>query len=168
MRRLLAIGVACAVGALAPAAGAVTLTATVERVVDGDTVHVVTRGFPDTVRLVGIDTPETHHPQRGVECFGPQASARALRLMPPGRRVRLETDPTQDVRDRYGRLLAYIYLGNRSGQASVNHSLVVSGHARVYVYGGVPFRFAAGFTASEREARRAGRGLWGPPCRGRR
>lgn len=170
MRRLAQWAAGCALAslALAPAAAAVTLDAVVERVVDGDTVRVVTRGFQDTVRLVGIDTPETRHPERRVECFGPEASARAARLMPPGRRVRLETDPTQDVRDRYGRLLAHVYLGARTGPASVNRSLVASGHARVYVYGGVRFRYAADFERAERAARRAGRGLWGPACRGRR
>jgi micrococcal nuclease len=154
----------------APRAGrareAPTLAATVERVIDGDTIRVRSRGFQDTVRLIGIDTPETRHPGRPVECFGPQASARAARLLPPGRAVVLRADPTQDVRDRYGRLLAHVYTGGRAGAASVNRALVASGHARVYVYGGVRFRHAAAFEAAERAARRAGRGLWGPPCRG--
>jgi micrococcal nuclease len=150
------------------AARAAALDATVERVVDGDTVRVRSRGFDDTVRLVGIDTPETRHPQRGVECFGPEATAAARRQLPEGRTVRLETDPTQATRDRYGRLLAHVYLGSRRGADSVNRALVASGHARVYVYRGVRFTHAAAFEAAERSARAAGRGLWGPPCRGGR
>jgi hypothetical protein len=59
----------------------------------------------DPVRLIGIDTPETRHPSEPVQCFGPAASARTARLLPAGQRVRLVTDGTQDVRDRYGRLL---------------------------------------------------------------
>lgn len=156
----------------APAPGrgrdAAALSAVVERVIDGDTVRVRARGFQDTVRLIGIDTPETRHPTRGVECFGLQASARAARLLPPGRAVTLRGDPTQDARDRYGRLLAYVYLGSRRGPASVNRALVAGGHARVYVYGGVRFRYAHAFEAAQRAARRAGRGLWGPPCDGGR
>jgi len=154
-------------GEPAPQAEA-ALAGTVARVIDGDTVRVRSRGFDDTVRLVGIDTPETRHPQRGVECHGPEATAAARRLLPEGRSVRLETDPTQATRDRYGRLLAHVYLGSRGGADSVNRALVEGGHARVYVYRGVRFRHARSFEAAERAARAAGRGLWGPPCRGGR
>jgi micrococcal nuclease len=144
----------------------VVLRGTVARVVDGDTVQVRVRGFDTVVRLIGIDTPETRHPSRPVECWGPEATARARALMPVGARVRLEADPSQDVRDRYGRLLAHVYTGHRTGAASVNRALVASGAARVYVYGSVPFRYVDAFRRAERAARAAGRGLWGPPCRG--
>lgn len=150
-----------------PAAGAV-LQATVVRVVDGDTLRVRSRGFDTTVRLLGIDTPETHAPGTPVQCFGPEATARARRLMPVGAALRLETDPTQDTRDRYDRLLAYAFRPGRRGAAgSVNHALVASGHARAYVYRpSGPFRYAPAVLAAERRARTAGLGLWGPPCRG--
>jgi micrococcal nuclease len=144
----------------------VALSGTVSRVVDGDTVQVRVRGFDTVVRLIGIDTPETRHPSRPVECWGPEATARARALMPEGASVRLRGDPGQDTRDRYGRLLAYVYTGDRDGAASVNRALVASGAARVYVYGGVPFRHVAAFRRAEAVARAAGRGLWGPPCRG--
>lgn len=146
---------------------AITLHGTVSRVVDGDTVKVISRGFETTVRLIGIDTPETVDPRKPVQCGGPAASARAKRLMPPGRPVVLVTDPTQDVRDRYGRLLAYVYLPRyRGAGGSVNYALVKSGHARVYVYGGVRFRYAVAFFRAEHRARVARRGIWGPPCNG--
>lgn len=162
---LAAIAALIAVGP--PRAGAVTLHGTVSRVVDGDTVKVVVRGFEDTVRLVGIDTPETVAPGQPVRCFGPQASARAARLLPVGGRVVLVTDPTQATRDRYARLLAYVYRpGRRGPEGSVNFSLVASGHAKVYVYGGVRFRHAVPFLKAQSRARRAKRGLWGDPCRG--
>ncbi len=146
---------------------ALTLRGTVSDVVDGDTIKVEVRGFETPVRLIGIDTPETKKPQTPVQCFGPAASARTARLLPLGQRVRLVTDPTQDTRDRYARLLAYVYAPGRSGaRGSVNYSLVASGHAKVYVYGGVRFRYAVPFFRAEHRARKAKRGLWGPPCRG--
>ncbi|MGE3139378.1 MAG: thermonuclease family protein [Thermoleophilia bacterium] len=164
---VLAAAVAVAWGSLSERASAVTLTGTVSQVVDGDTVKVVSRGFETPVRLIGIDTPETRAPGKPVQCFGPAATARAKRLLPVGRRVRLVTDPTQDRRDRYGRLLAYVYTPGRSGPTgSVNHALVASGHAKVYVYGGVRFRHATQFLRAQSRAKKARRGLWAPPCRG--
>ena len=78
--------------------------ARVARVVDGDTVVVDLDGHERTVRLLGIDTPETHHPDRPVECHGPEAAARLGELLPPGTEVRLERDV--EPLDRYGRLYA--------------------------------------------------------------
>jgi micrococcal nuclease len=144
-----------------------TLSGEVTRVVDGDTVKVRSRGFETTVRLIGIDTPETRDPSRPVGCFGPEASAQAKRLLPAGRRVRLVTDDTQDTRDRYGRLLAYVYTPGSSGPTgSVNHRLVRGGYAKVYVYGGVRFVHAGAFFRAQHRARAAKLGLWGPPCFG--
>ncbi len=164
---LLAVASAACVGASASPALGATLSGTVSRVVDGDTITVVSGGFETPVRLIGIDTPETRHPSKPVQCFGPQASARTARLLPVGRRVRLVTDHTQDVRDRYGRLLAYVYTPGRSGAAgSVNADLVRTGHAKVYVYGGVRFEHAGAFFRAQHRARRAHRGLWGGPCFG--
>lgn len=150
-----------------PAAGeGAGLPATVVRVIDGDTIRVEARGFETPVRLLGIDAPETRHPDVGEECFGAEATARLKRLLPEGARVRLETDPSQDARDRYGRLLAYVYPAGRDGPAgSVNHDLVRTGHATVYVFRD-PFLRLDAFRAAQAEARRAGRGLWGPPCFG--
>jgi micrococcal nuclease len=146
---------------------AVVLAGRVSSVIDGDTITVEARGFETTVRLVGIDTPETRHPTEPVQCFGPAASERTERLLPEGRRVRLVSDPTQDTRDRYGRLLAYVYAPGRSGPAgSVNFALVRTGHAKAYVYGGTPFRHAPAFLRAEERAREEGAGLWGPPCHG--
>jgi micrococcal nuclease len=167
----LGLGAAVALAALlvlpVPGQGA-TLSGRVTSVVDGDTVKVRSRGFETTVRLIGIDTPETRDPSQPVQCFGPEATARARRLLPPGRAVRLQTDDTQDTRDRYGRLLAYVYTPGTSGPAgSVNHRLVRGGFARVYVYGGVRFRYADAFFRAQHRARADKLGLWGPPCFGR-
>ena len=169
---MLAVGLTPAVPGAAPAAPGrtparpVTLDATIVRVVDGDTVVARSRGFDTPVRLLGIDTPETHRPATPVQCWGPEASARTARLLPPGTAVRLVTDPGQDTRDRYARLLAYVYRGDRA--TSVNLALVATGYARAYVYDrSRPFRYAAAYLRAESRARAARRGLWGPPCNGR-
>src|SRR5437763_15252341 len=79
----------------------------VERVVDGDTLRVIVGGRSRSVRLLGIDTPETHRPGTPVECGGPQATAHMETLAPPGTHGELLSDPGQDRVDRRGRLLAY-------------------------------------------------------------
>lgn len=146
---------------------AIVLAGVITDVVDGDTIKVEARGVETTVRLIGIDTPETRHPAKPVQCFGPAASRQLRRLLPIGQRVRLVSDPTQDTRDRYGRFLAYVLKPGRSRPSgSVNYSLVASGHAKSYVYGGVPFRDATAYQAAEDRARAQDRGLWGRPCHG--
>lgn len=147
--------------------GARVLQGTVTDIVDGDTLKAEIEGFETTIRVIGIDTPETRHPSRPVQCFGREASAELARLLPLGQPVTLVTDPSQDLRDRFDRLLAYVYPRGASGpRGSVNHALVASGHARVYVFGGVPFAYADAFIAAEARAQGEGRGLWGPPCGG--
>jgi micrococcal nuclease len=133
--------------------------ATVQSVVDGDTIAVSIGGRRERVRLLGIDTPELHGATASARCFGPQAAARARSLLPHGTRVRLVADPSQDRRDRYGRLLAYVYA--EGADTSVNERLVAEGDARVYVFDPRrPFRQAAAFRRAEAGARAADRGLW--------
>ncbi len=122
----------------------------VERVVDGDT--IVVRGV-GRVRLIGVDTPETVDPRRPVEFFGREASAFTKRLL-EGRRVRLEYD--RERNDRFGRTLAYVYL--RDGTFA-NAEIVRRGYGHAYTR--LPFRHLERFRRLEREAREAGRGLWG-------
>jgi micrococcal nuclease len=81
--------------------------ATVVRLIDGDTIVAKVGDTEEHVRLIGIDTPETHKPGTPVECYGPEASAHLAEMIPPGTVVRLERD--REARDVYGRLLAYIY-----------------------------------------------------------
>jgi micrococcal nuclease len=134
--------------------------AVVERVVDGDTIVARAGGDRVTVRLLGIDTPESVKPEAPVECYGPEAATRALELLPAGAAVRIETDPTQDQVDDFGRTLAYVFLGRDA--RPVNRRLVAEGYARVYVFHPErPFARAAEFRAAERAARERGRGLWG-------
>jgi micrococcal nuclease len=132
--------------------------AVVTRVVDGDTLHVRTSGGREVkVRLLGIDTPETHRPGTPVECGGPQASASMARIAPPGTRVRLASDPTQDRVDRYGRTLAYVF---RADGKLVEDEQLSSGWATVYVFHGNPVQRIAEFRRDESEAEQAHRGVW--------
>ena len=137
-------------------------------VVDGDTIKVRVRGFETPVRLIGIDTPETRDPRTPVQCYGPQAAAMTTRLLPVGRRVVVRADPTQATRDRYARFLGYVFVAGRplAADRSVNFTLVRTGRAKVYVYGGVRFAAADPYFRAQHRARRAQAGLWGPPCNG--
>ena len=133
--------------------GPASVRAFVMRVVDGDTVEARIGGRVEDVRYIGVDTPETVKPDTPVQCFGPRASAFNHRLV-ERRRVRL--DFGVERRDIYGRLLAYVHLGDRF----VNAALVRRGLARSLT---IPpnDRFAPLFRRLELGAARAGRGLWG-------
>ncbi|MGQ0823574.1 MAG: thermonuclease family protein [Actinomycetota bacterium] len=130
-----------------------TYDATVVETLDGDTIVVsFADGVRDTVRLLGVDTPEVHHPSRPVECFGPEASAYTrARLL--GRRVTLERDV--EARDIYGRFLAYV----RVDGVRFNDELLRLGYARLLVIPPNGMHGRAMLTA-ELEAERAQRGLW--------
>jgi micrococcal nuclease len=142
-------------GSGAGGAGPAPGEATVVRVVDGDTVLVEVGGAEETVRLIGIDTPETVHPDQPEECFGAEASARLAALLPPGSAVRLTRDV--EPRDVYDRLLAYVE-GGGEGRL-VNLSLVAEGYAVARDY---PPNTAHrdDFDAAQRAARDGGLGLW--------
>ena len=122
----------------------------VERVVDGDT--IIVRGV-GRIRLIGVDTPETVHPRRPVEFFGREASAFTKRML-EGKRVRLEYD--WERTDRYGRTLAYVRLLDGT---LLNAEIIRQGYGHAYTR--FPFRYLDEFRRYEREAREAGRGLWG-------
>jgi micrococcal nuclease len=131
-------------------------TARVERVVDGDTVRL--RGI-GPVRLIGIDTPETHGGR--TECFGPEATRYVEGLLPRGAEVRYVVG--EDPRDRYGRLLVYLYTPDG---AALNHVLVSAGYATTLT---IPpnDRYARSFEQAERAARRGKSGMWAKPgCAG--
>jgi micrococcal nuclease len=126
----------------------------VVRVIDGDTIQVCcVFGDRVTVRYIGIDTPETHHPMKGVEYFGKEASE-ANRVLVEGRTVTLEFDVQQF--DKYGRILAYIYLEDGT---FVNAWLVEHGYAMVMTFP-PNVKHEGLFLRLQREAREARRGLW--------
>lgn len=126
----------------------------VTQVVDGDTVKVARQG-ETTIRIIGIDTPETVDPNAPVECFGPEASARAQRLL-GGQDVRLIFDPSQGRKDTYDRTLAYVV--TRDG-ADFGRTMVRGGFAAEYTYD-TAYRRQGSYRAAEQEARAANRGLW--------
>jgi micrococcal nuclease len=155
---------AMAVALLADRGGGGGSGARVVRVIDGDTIAVsVDGGRERSVRLLGIDTPETHRPGTPIECGGPQATQNMEALAQPGTAVRLEADPSQDRVDRYGRLLAYVRLPD--GRLAEEAQLA-AGWATVYVFAGRPVARDASFRRAQAGARAAGRGVWGR-CGGR-
>jgi micrococcal nuclease len=129
--------------------------ATVARVVDGDTVVVRLGGRDERVRLIGIDTPESVKPGTPVQCFAVEASNRTKQLLPPGTPVRLERDA--ELRDRYGRLLAYVY--RQPDDVFVNLALARDGFALPYTFP-PNVAHADQFVAAAADARQARRGLW--------
>lgn len=140
--------------------GAVIVDAPVLRVVDGDTLHALIDGRDTTVRLLGINTPETVKPNSPVECFGPEASAYAKQTL-EGQRVTLEFDDSQSRLDRYGRTLAYVWLpAAAGGQRLVNLDLVAGGFAYQRQYGPNPVAWQPELVRAQREARASGAGLW--------
>jgi micrococcal nuclease len=125
----------------------------VVRVVDGDTIEVARGGnATDTVRLLGINTPETHHPTKPVECFGPEAAAFTEEHL-AGRSVQLEDDI--EGRDRYGRRLAYVIVDGER----FNDELLRRRYARLLVIE-PNHAHARTMLSDELDAKRAGRGLW--------
>ena len=153
---LLAAGIAAAAANAGGSAEAGRPGATtVVRVVDGDTIVARLPSGEERVRLIGIDTPESVDPRAPVECFGKEASARTAALLPEGTEIRLERDV--EGRDRYGRLLAYVY---RAGDGTfVNLALAEEGYAQPL---SIPpnVAYASRFSAAAAAAREAGRGLW--------
>ena len=123
------------------------------RVIDGDTIAVEKNGKKEKVRLIGVDTPETVHPSKPVEYFGKEASE-FTRKKVEGKRVRLEYD--WQSRDKYGRLLAYVYIEDGT---FLNAEIIRQGYG--FAYTRYPFKYLEDFRQYEREARGNNRGLWG-------
>jgi micrococcal nuclease len=145
----------------------------VVHVVDGDTIDIeaaatdgrssdpsLGEGFRKDgakvrVRLIGINAPESVDPRRPVQCFGKEASAEMSRIV-GGQSVRLETDPSQDTYDRYGRLLAYAFLPDGT---DVNLHMIEAGFAYEYTYH-LSYRYQKEFKAAQAAAEKRGSGLW--------
>lgn len=132
-----------------------TNSAFVAKVIDGDTIELESG---QAVRLLGIDAPETKDPRKSVECFGKQASSETKKLL-NRKSVILEKDITE--KDKYRRLLRYVFLPLSSGQTLfVNDYLIREGFAKVLM---IPpdVKYAEQFLEAQREAREEKRGLWG-------
>lgn len=126
----------------------------VVEVLDGDTILVKMDGREETIRMIGIDTPETHHPSRPVQCFGKAAGNNLAKLIGFSA-VRLEADPLSQNRDRYNRLLRYVYLPEGT---LLNAKQIEQGFAFAYL--SFPFSKSEEFKKLEVQAQAAGRGLW--------
>jgi len=122
--------------------------------VDGDTIAVNMNGAAETVRMIGVDTPETHKPNTPVQCYGEAAAAYTKKLIGQAS-VRLQADPLDTNRDRYGRLLRYVYLPDNT---MVEESLIKNGYG--FAYTQFPFEKAAQFMADEHSAQAQNLGLW--------
>jgi len=139
-----------------PSSDTLAPNATIERVVDGDTIIVRLNGRRERVRLIGIDTPESVDPNRPVQCFGHEASAHTESLLPPGTEVSLVRDV--EARDKYDRLLAYVI--RTDDQLFVNLDLIENGFAGPLTYPPND-HYADLFESSADFAAAAGIGLWG-------
>ena len=153
---LLATGVSACV--LSPVAGPTAAlagdfeTAKVIKVIDGDTIEVLLQGQQYRVRYTLVNTPETHHPTKGVEPFGPEA-AEANRRLVAGKTVRLEKDVSET--DQYGRLLRYVYVDG----LLVNEELLRLGMAQVATFP-PDVKYVDRFLATQKAAQEAGVGMW--------
>ncbi|MEN9524178.1 MAG: hypothetical protein RL536_247 [Candidatus Parcubacteria bacterium] len=134
----------------------------VEYVLDGDTFKVKVGSHIVTVRMLGIDTPESVDPRKQVQCYGQEASLETKNLL-MGKNVRLTLNPNREEKDKYGRYLAYVYLrsgANEETDLFVNEFLLKNGYAREYTYGKT-YMYQEEFKKIENDAKEAGRGLWG-------
>jgi micrococcal nuclease len=125
----------------------------VTRVVDGDTIEIE---GGQRVRYIGVDTPESKHPQKPVECFAKEATQRNKELV-EGQQVRLEKDVNNT--DRYGRLLRYLYVDD----IMINEQLVAEGFAQASAYP-PDVKYQETFDRAQQIAQQEGRGLWGDVC----
>ncbi len=126
------------------------------KVIDGDTINVEINGQAETLRLIGIDSPETVDPRKPVQCFGIEASNKAKGVL-SGKSVSLEADSTQGERDKYGRLLRYIFLEDGT---NFNKMMIADGYAHEYTYQSNPYKYQADFKQAQKEAEMAKKGLW--------
>ena len=149
-----------ALAVLAWLAGAPVIAQTgpaqVDRVIDGDTISVRLDGVRYTVRVTGVDTPETKHPTRGVEPHGPEAADDTTARL-TGATVRLDLDTAGDRQDAYGRILRYVMLARGE---NFNATLIRDGYARAIRT--FPYSRQRECLQLEAQARRARRGLWSP------
>jgi micrococcal nuclease len=129
---------------------------TVSHYIDGDTIIVSMNGSDQTIRFIGIDTPETHKPNTPVQCYGPAAAAHTQAVIKNvGGKVRLQSDALSSNRDRYDRLLRYVYLADGT---NVNLLNVQQGYAFYYPY--FPYTKSAQFESAQRQAMTQKIGLW--------
>ena len=133
------------------------------RVVDGDTFVVDVEGKEHKARIIGIDTPESVKPNTPVECFAREATEKLQELLSRSEMLRISSDPTQDTRDNYGRLLIHVFVDN----LNIGEEMIAGGYAYEYTYR-EPYLYQHEYKNAERTARVNERGLWSPDtCNGK-
>lgn len=125
-------------------------------VTDGDTINIDYNGKTTPIRLIGVDTPETVDPRTEVQCYGPEAS-NYLESLLSGKYVTIESDPTQDNSDKYGRLLRYVYLNHND----VGTMVIANGYGKEYTYN-LPYENQSNYKTAESLAKQNSKGLWSP------
>jgi micrococcal nuclease len=127
----------------------------VVKVIDGDTIDIRINDKIERLRLIGINTPETVDPRKPVECFGKQASEKARALL-DGKQVSIESDSTQGERDKYNRLLRYVFLEDGT---NLNLLMIREGYAYEYTYD-LPYKYQNEFKQAQKYAEENELGLW--------
>lgn len=126
------------------------------RIVDGDTIEVSIDAKTEKIRVIGIDTPETVDPRKSVECMGMEASNKAKELLKVGNEVYLESDPSQDNRDKYSRLLRYIWINENLDFGKL---MIEEGYAYEYTYD-LPYKYQESYKRAQKKAEEDKKGLW--------
>ncbi len=133
----------------------------VVKIIDGDTFDIKVGKQSVRVRMLGVDAPETLNPHKAVQCYGKEASKKTEELLIKNS-VRLATDSTQGITDKYNRILAYVI---RDDGILINQYLLENGYVREYTYREV-YEKQKEFKEFEREAKEGRKGLWGGVCKG--
>jgi micrococcal nuclease len=156
MNKKLLISIITAIALIVPANSyAATTYYQVTKVADGDTITVKIGKKNVSVRLIGVDTPETVDPRKTVECFGKEASAITKKKL-LNKKVALEADPTQGETDKYGRLLRYAFLQDGT---NFDKWLISEGYGFEYTYN-LPYKYQQEHKDAESAARLSSKGLW--------
>lgn len=150
MKLLLTI-LLCTLGCVAYAIGQTTEKPKVIRLVDGDTFTVLTEGKYETVRMIGINAPEF---TKVKECYGKESTDKLKELI-DGKEVKLEADPTQADKDKYGRLLRYVFLND----SNINLYLIAEGYAKEYTYSKA-YKYQDEFKKAQTKAVASKKGMW--------
>ncbi len=130
--------------------------AKVIKVSDGDTIVVDINGKNETIRLIGIDAPEIKEPGAKPQCFGKEATDRTKEIL-TNKNINLEADPTQGERDKYDRLLRYVFLTDGT---NFNQLMIREGFALEYTYMGKKYKYYEDFKLAEKSAKESSLGLW--------
>jgi micrococcal nuclease len=126
----------------------------IDHFIDGDTIAITMNGKTETIRMIGVDTPETHKPNSPVQCYGPAAAAYVKNII-GSQSVRLAADPKSTNRDRYDRLLRYVYMPDGR---MVETEVIKNGYG--FAYTNFPFTKRAEFVDLQDRANTAAKGLW--------